>query len=411
MVKVITRNIFFIAVFLASLKKSFAQWEVVYSSENSFEAIDFITGNLGIVGGSEILVRTNDGGLNWQICNGLAEDISIQDISYLNSSTVYLSSFDVKPIWYSIDSGNVWINISDIIIGSPIYDLEVVDTFNSYAGGDGGFFYKTNDAFNIVLINNLGPGPITSISFCDKDTGYVAGGGIFLKTLDGGGNWIDLNDDTFINAAKLCFINPSIGWVSDNFNLYSTIDYGENWEIIPLPEIVHQIFHIDFVDPMNGFITCDDLSGNPLILKTNNGGISWVETDLPTSSKQVGKIKCLSSDTCFALSNNGVGSEFYILKTSNGGGIATGLNGEMLKESVSIYPNPAKDKIILSINNQFNINSSSSISICALSGKIISQLLIKFEETEIDVSEYADGIYFVKVIVDGNQFVQKLIID
>jgi hypothetical protein len=63
MIKVITRNIFFITVSLAPLKKSFAQWEVVYSSENSFEAIDFISENLGIVGGSEILVRTNDGGL------------------------------------------------------------------------------------------------------------------------------------------------------------------------------------------------------------------------------------------------------------------------------------------------------------------------------------------------------------
>ena len=78
---------------------------------------------------------------------------------------------------------------------------------------------------------------------------------------------------------------------------------------------------------------------------------------------------------------------------------------------ISIFPNPANDKIILSINNQFNINSSSYISISDLSGKIISQSIIHSEQTEIDISDYADGIYFVKVIIEGNQFVQKLIIE
>ena len=39
------------------------------------------------------------------------------------------------------------------------------------------------------------------------------------------------------------------------------------------------------------------------------------------------------------------------------------------------------------------------------------QLEIKSNQTEIDVSEFATGFYFVKVIIDGNQFMQKLIIE
>ena len=79
--------------------------------------------------------------------------------------------------------------------------------------------------------------------------------------------------------------------------------------------------------------------------------------------------------------------------------------------AIKIYPNPARNKMILSIDNQFNINSSSYISICDISGKNILQIEIKISESEIDVSEFASGIYFVNVIVDRNQFVQKLIIE
>jgi len=81
-----------------------------------------------------------------------------------------------------------------------------------------------------------------------------------------------------------------------------------------------------------------------------------------------------------------------------------------LNDMISIYPNPANDKINIEINNQFNINSSSNISICDISGKNIFQIEIKSSETEIDVSDYAAGIYFVKVIIGGKQFELKLII-
>jgi hypothetical protein len=88
-----------------------------------------------------------------------------------------------------------------------------------------------------------------------------------------------------------------------------------------------------------------------------------------------------------------------------------GINGMEGENGISIYPNPANDKIILTINTQFNINSSSNISICDLSGKIISHLSIKANKTEIDLSKYTAGIYFVRVIVKDNQYVQKLIME
>jgi len=79
--------------------------------------------------------------------------------------------------------------------------------------------------------------------------------------------------------------------------------------------------------------------------------------------------------------------------------------------AIIIFPNPANDKIILSIDNQSNINSSSNISIYDLSGKNILQIEIKSSETEIDVSQFVAGIYFVKIFVNGNNFIQPLIIE
>lgn len=41
----------------------------------------------------------------------------------------------------------------------------------------------------------------------------------------------------------------------------------------------------------------------------------------------------------------------------------------------------------------------------------ILQMIIKSGETEIDVSEFINGFYFVKVVIDGSKFMHKLIVE
>lgn len=82
---------------------------------------------------------------------------------------------------------------------------------------------------------------------------------------------------------------------------------------------------------------------------------------------------------------------------------------QLYKKDVSIfvYPNPASNKvIIISLENKLG-----EISIIDMLGK--EQLLIHTNEmqTELNVSELKEGVYFVKVTQNGSAFTQKLVIN
>lgn len=76
---------------------------------------------------------------------------------------------------------------------------------------------------------------------------------------------------------------------------------------------------------------------------------------------------------------------------------------------MEIYPNPSSDKITV-LSPQSAVGDASII-ITDISGKIIYQNELTAEETTIDISNYASGIYFVKINLIGeivtNKFVKQ----
>ncbi len=74
-------------------------------------------------------------------------------------------------------------------------------------------------------------------------------------------------------------------------------------------------------------------------------------------------------------------------------------------DTISIYPNPAKNKIQLS-----NINGiSAEIRIFTILGKQVLRQS-KISEKTIDISSFHKGIYLVKIDVEGKSKTQKLVI-
>ena len=76
-----------------------------------------------------------------------------------------------------------------------------------------------------------------------------------------------------------------------------------------------------------------------------------------------------------------------------------------LADVVSVYPNPATDVVSISVPNE------SKISIIDISGRIMGQYdNDNLSVLELDISLFNSGLYFVKVVHNGNESTKKLLV-
>jgi len=85
--------------------------------------------------------------------------------------------------------------------------------------------------------------------------------------------------------------------------------------------------------------------------------------------------------------------EWWII--SNNNSVVTGLKDYESSLGIEIYPNPAKDFIIIYTDER--MNSNSFITISNLIGESIIVSSFTGNDRKVDVSSIAPGIYFIKI--------------
>ena len=107
---------------------------------------------------------------------------------------------------------------------------------------------------------------------------FDTGNGVSLDvyvTHDGGATWRGTRP---LRAAATTadFIDVSHGWASDGTLLYVTSDGGQHWTKLSLGERFQHVTRLDFVSSHIGWaMGATDFHG-PTLLKTVNGGYTWV---------------------------------------------------------------------------------------------------------------------------------------
>jgi photosystem II stability/assembly factor-like uncharacterized protein len=76
-------------------------------------------------------------------------------------------------------------------------------------------------------------------------------------------------------------------------------------------------------------------------------------------------------------------------------------------EAISLFPNPAKGVFNIDLTEIANIQS---IGIFDVNGRRILELSAESEIQQVDMTGYVSGVYFIKVISDNNQYVQRFIL-
>lgn len=249
---------------------------------------------------------------------------SISDMLFLDSLNGFLitesaSISDTSYILKTTNGGDNW-----EIKFRAVDDFSTIKFANNTTGFMcGGDLYKTTDAGeNWFVINAPNQTRMEDIELLNSDTMWVVDndgltGGVF-RTTNGGSSWVQ-QLTLSINPSYIYFYNARIGFICNNAGSYirKTTDGGATWNIVVSGE---SFTDIHFVDSLTGWRAS---SGG--IKKTSNGGLNWVNQQLPSHSGVVNftNFSNVNKDTIWGVGGKydypGNRTRAVLYTTTNGG--------------------------------------------------------------------------------------------
>jgi len=248
-------------------------------TENEIRDIFFLNRNLGWAVSWETfnypfgtyVLKTTDGGLNWNSSTFPEENIFSQCILFLDSLNGWMGG-KPYPIVRTTDGGNSW-SLAEIDSSTyatfPVYDIQFYNSKFGYASGGvvdccGIIWWTNNGGDNWFVIDTpfVAPEPICQLY--TKDSLNVLGvGGDFeswgfgvgmIRTSDGGGTW----EFEYIGKSGVAwdidFKSENEAWapLGGEQKLIYSLDSGLTWISISTPDSA-MIFKIIFTDSLHGF--------------------------------------------------------------------------------------------------------------------------------------------------------------
>jgi hypothetical protein len=105
----------------------------------------------------------------------------------------------------------------------------------------------------------------------------------------------------------------------------------------------------------------------------------------------------------------GISTSRSNIRTKNGLAVVTGISQEVVQQSISIYPNPAEDYIIIDASGLNHENLDAKL--FNAMGEMVYQTPITNSTSRIQVSSFAKGIYTVVVSGTGTRVSKKLVVN
>jgi len=207
---------------------------------------------------------------------------------------------------------------------ADLFDVLYVSETNGYVVGG-----KVGDEYGIILITTNagqtwdsiygGTHLLRGLAFTSFSTGYVVGNaGTILRTTDAGNNWTRLNSGTTEHLRSVSFPPSGTGFsgfvCGFNGMMLKTVTAGAGWSIQPTG-VTKVLFSIHSYDANISIAVGGDnsLGDQPVIIRTTNGGMNWIQQTSPMPSALRG-IFMKDAVNAFAAGNDNV-----LIRTSNGG--------------------------------------------------------------------------------------------
>ena len=262
--------------------------------ENSLNGFTSIpgTGNLVAVGEGSTIMISENAGESWQIIlnpAGMDNEYQCYGVSFINETTGFING-GYETILKTTDGGYNWEVKYD---GNAFYywksfnDLEFTNETTGFAVGDEGQLLKTTDVGETWSLQPLDVGfNLDLIEFADSLTGFILGGNdsLMLKTLDGGETWNAIDLPAGLKGtypSEIYFVNDSVGFIFTTENsmnsyglIFKTTDAGLSWaQVYSDPSAYTAKF--TFFDDQHGIAGCISWDYRTKILTTSDGGTTW----------------------------------------------------------------------------------------------------------------------------------------
>lgn len=191
-----------------------------------------------------------------------------------------------------------------------------------------------------------------------------------------------------------------------------TNDNGATWSSLVTTGPFYQYAMTYVPNSGNMMVSTSPYSSLKGVSYSNNGGVAWTDfTDVVLQPTAGSNIQCLGVG--FADINNGWVGNYAtgantILKYKNFINTTGITQTAAISGNLEIYPNPSDSKVNFTMSG----NNSANLSIFDITGKTIynhNYQLNGILKTSFDFSDYAKGIYFVK-LTNGNEIIIKKLI-
>ncbi len=395
-------------------------WESICSG--TYMDIDdiFFTDEMHGWGSGRGIIRTRDGGNNWeQLDVPFLERYHNYDIYFLDKNIGWVSGDD-STIMKTEDGGENW-DIYEYTLGSYLYDLYFFDEMNGLSCGSSGTLGRTSDGGQTWESIDLNIDEyLSSFFFLDDNTGWIQAGKKVARTTDGGGSWTvsdTIPSSEYSYIYDLFFLDNlhglAVGGRPNHYTvlegiIWRTFDGGQTWEV---QDSSSDYFNssVHFTDDLNGWIVgykglysgMGDAPPSGIVYKTDDGGYTWTEEKMPIGSLHFNNVLFVNESTGWITSKCG-----SILKTTTAGKPEPGDNYDQIPRDydfIDVYPNPFNSKARIKVNLPYDSNMILSVY------NIIGQRVAKITDDYFNKGQHSfsynayyqsSGIYFIKASVN-----------
>ena len=291
---------------------------VTIQASRNLNALGFTNSQMVMsVGNAGIIVRSQDDGTVWQEISSGTTTWHFYAIDFADPDTGWIVGPN-KTIIRSIDGGENW-NPQASSAPQNLLDICMVDNMTGWTVGEWGIILKTTSGGvnNDWIDQNSGTNNfLHSCFFLNDQVGWLCGGpvtgdtSIILHTTNGGNQWIKQNSPACASLRAIHFVNEQNGWaVGENGNVVQTSDGGANWSLVDVGR-EEDFYSVYFLSNDIGWI------GGNSILYTSDGGANWDEQQTFSANYQVRSIKFIDLLIGWAAVQGNSGA---LYKTMNGG--------------------------------------------------------------------------------------------